>query len=160
MAEFIRNDYNSRLEDAGLDTVILSLVNPKITSQALATAVSLAIGEDISADAVDLYIADRWEAGKLSQIEHVGQMPGGVERYDAPTGMGTDGTTIWFGPPMSGIEVVRWYVNSALKISRVQDLSSNRSASVAEIGAISGDVVQVAIESGGVVGWWGRIAIP
>ncbi len=160
MVEYIRDDYGPRLEDAGLDAVILSLVNPKILSEALATAVSLAIGEDVSPNAIDLYIADRWEAGELSQVEHVGQMPGGTARYARPTGIGTDGTAVWFGTPASGIEIVRWYVNGALVIRRQHDLSTNRSASAAELGAVPGNVVQIAIEAGGVVGWWGRITIP
>lgn len=160
MVEYFRDDFNCRLHDAGLDAVILSLVNPRIVDVDLAEQVSLAISETLSAEMLNLYIADRWAAGALTQIEHVGPMPGGIIRYSAPTDVATDGTAVWFAAPTAGTELVRWYVNTALKVARLQDLSVNRSASVAELGAAPGDVVQVAIEAGGVVGWWGRVTIP
>ena len=88
-----------------------------------------------------------------------GELPQPTARYDAPGELGADGNGVWFGTPATGIEWVRWYVNGQLRAREQRDLSVDRSMALSTIGAVSGDVVQIAIEAGGVVGWWARISV-
>ena len=86
-------------------------------------------------------------------------MPPAVERPAAPSGLGTDGNGVWFSTPTSGLATLRWYVNGAIRLRREQDLATNRSVTLAELDAQPGDVVQVCVEAGGVVGWWARVTV-
>lgn len=160
MLEFIRDDYECMLQDAGLDAVIESLVNPRISLADLTTAINAVTEWTLTEDIVTQYIAQRWEAGALLTITHRGGgMAGGEVRPAAPTGLGLAEWGVWFGAPDAGTKTVRWYVNGALAIRRSHDLTANRSATLTELGAQAGDIVQVCIEAGGVVGWWGRISV-
>lgn len=157
-ASLIRNDWIPRQEDMGLDLYITSIAPQALVGREL----ELALQESsLSIEMLAQYLADRHTAGELLDIELVdGPVVTGTDRYRAPSGIGTDGNGVWFSDPVAGTEVVRWYVNGELKLERQQDLATNRSATVAEMEAVSGDVVQVCIVSGGVVGWWGRVEIP
>ncbi len=50
---------------------------------------------------------------------------------------------------------MRWMVNGTVKLEREHDLTANRTATVAELGAVAGDTVQVCVVEDGIVGWWG-----
>lgn len=160
-ARFNRSDYVPLAQDAGLDAVLATVSLGGVSSQVL-QRINDAIAFDVLYDYEMLahYVADRDLAGV-----NVGEVTGGesvtpVARYESPTGIGSDGVGVWFSTPNTGTEIVRWYLNGAQKIERAQDLTSNRSATVAELGGVAGDIVQVCIVAGGVVGWWGRIVIP
>lgn len=161
MLEFVRDDYECMLQDAGFDTVIESLVNPRISLAELTAAINAATDWTLTEDIVTQYIAQRWEAGALLTITHRGGgMAGGEVRPAAPTGLGSAAWGVWFGAPDAGTKTVRWYKNGALVVEREQDLATNRSITTEELGGIlSGDVVQVCIVEDGIVGWWGRISV-
>jgi hypothetical protein len=104
------------------------------------------------------YIADRQHVGALLDVAYDGELPPPIERAAAPSGLGTDGAAVWFSTPeMTPETVARWYVNGA-PVARKTGQYAN-SATWAELGAAAGDVVQVCLEVGGVVGWWARLAL-
>ena len=85
-------------------------------------------------------------------------MPAATSRPAAPTGLGSDGNAVWYSAPAPEAETIaRWYVNGALAARKTGQYAN--SATLAELGAQAGDVVQVCIEAGGIVGWWGRVAV-
>ena len=154
-------DLIPRAADAGLDLVIRSLSYETIKDM---PAFITQMNSQITPLRVTLapllqYLADRQDSGELLDIACDETLPAPIERYVAPSGLGTAEWGVWFSTPDAGIEIVRWYVNGAIVLRREQDLTTNRSATIAELGAQPGDVVQVCIEAGGVVGWWGRLTI-
>lgn len=155
-------DWVSRCEDANYDALIESLAPQGLDGPSFVYELNLAGSQPPFNEAMLVeYISDRQGAGALNSVEvqDFGALPAPTSRYAAPTGLGEDGSGVWFSTPDSGIEWVRWYVNGALAARESRDLSSNRSQTLAAIGAVSGDVVQICIESGGVIGWWERIEI-
>jgi hypothetical protein len=152
--------YNSntvpRYQDAGVATVIESLSEQGGTLseflEAFNGAISLpALNEDMF---LRLY-SDLKARGVLPNTLITGDVliPDPVERPEAPGGIASDGS--FFSTPTSGTYRVRVYKNGGFVYeSEPVDLSVNRSLNNA--GFQSGDVMQVALVSGGVVGWWGR----
>lgn len=161
-AVLISEDWVPRFEDGGFDALIESIAPNGYKGNVLLTKLNEANTLPYCTwEMLAKYLADRQNAGALLGIEIMdGPEATPTTRYDAPTGVGTDGTGVWFSTPNTGTEYVRWYVNGELKIRRQQDLASNRSATVAELEVQSNDIVQVCIEAGDVIGWWGRVQIP
>jgi hypothetical protein len=158
--DIVRNDLSAYLQDRGLDATIKSLIGMKISVQELTLQINTATGMSLDADSVLHYIADRQAAGALLEFSaDGGSLPEPIARYAAPTGIGQSADGLWFSTPNTGTHTIRWYTNGVIKVERSQDCASNRSASKAELGAMAGDVVQVAIIDGGVCGWWGRITV-
>lgn len=159
MAILVSDDIISQLEDGGFDTTVISLSYGQYADNELLTKVSEAVGGGtFSMDMLSQYIADRHHVGGLSKELHLTDVPTIVPivRHYAPYPVSANDTTIWFDNPPSGLKRIRWYVNGALKIEREQDLASDRSASLLELGVVGGDVIQVCIVEDGIVGWWGR----
>lgn len=160
----ISDDAIPRLESAGWDLTIISTSYALSSDNLLLSALENTVPGIASFDLLAEYMADGKLAGRIpANIKLVGDPPvfPGTLRYDAPTGLGTDGSGVWFSTPNTDTEIVRWYVNSELKIERSQDLATNRSATLAELEAAPGDTVQVCIvTAGGIVGWWGNILLP
>lgn len=161
-ATLVSDDWIPRFEDGGFDDLVRSVAPYGYSGNVLLTELNennhLAY---CGWEMLTQYLADRHLAGELTGI-HVMDGPEavGTDRYRAPSGIGTDGNGVWFSDPDTGTEILRWYVNGEKKVEREQDLATNRSATLAELEAASGDVVQVCVVAGGVVGWWGRIQIP
>lgn len=155
------NDLIPRAADAGLDAVIRSLSYETIEDmpEFLARMNSQITPLRVTLGPLYQYLADRQAVGELLDVGCDAVLPDAIARYAAPTGLGAAEWGVWFSTPATGIEIVRWYVNGALVLRRSHDLASNRSATLAELGAQVGDVVQVCVEAGGVVGWWGRIQV-
>lgn len=154
-------DLIPRAADAGVDAVIRSLSYETIEDmpEFLARINSQITPLRITLGPLYQYLADRQAAGALLDVGCDAELPDAIARYAAPTGLGTAEWGVWFSTPDTGTKIVRWYVNGALVLRRAQDLASNRSATLAELGAQPGDVVQVCIEAEGVVGWWGRVTV-
>lgn len=154
-------DLIPRAADAGLDNVIDSLSNETLDDMPtfVARMNSQITPLRLTIKPLLQYVADRQHVGKLLGVGYDGELPTPIERPAAPTGLGTDGNGVWFSTPDIGTAMMRWYVNGAIRIRREHDLATNRSATVGELGAQAGDVVQVCVEAGGVVGWWARITI-
>ena len=155
-------DIVTRCQDAGLDVVLHSLSYEMIDDYpGFVTRLNGQIRPlYITQNALLQYLADRHHVGALLDVAFDGELPTPIERAAAPAGLGTDGNGVWFSTPSTGPATLRWYVNGAIRLRREQDLATNRSVTLAELDAQPGDVVQVCVEAGGVVGWWARIEIP
>lgn len=161
-AVLLSDDWIPRLKDGGGDALIESVAPSAYQGSMLIQKLNEFndTGIIVNIEMLAQYLADRYLAGEMIGVIITGGPEAtGTERYDAPTGIGQDENGIWFSTPDTGTEYVRWYVNGQRKIERQQDLASNRSATLAELGAGSGDVVQVCVVAGGVVGWWGRVVV-
>ena len=154
-------DLIPRAADAGVDAIIRSLSFETIEDmpEFLTRLNSQMTPLRITLGPLYQYLADRQAVGELLDVGCDAALPGAIARYAAPTGLGTAEWGVWFSTPDTGTEIVRWYKNGGLVLRRSQDLTTNRSAMLLELGAQAGDVVQVCIEAGGVVGWWGRITV-
>lgn len=156
------SDWIARYQDAGYDALIASVAGRCLADDAFIELVNL-IGSQpaITWPMLLMYLADRQGAGALAGVQVWGEsLPVAQLRPAAPAGLGAAEWGVWFSTPDTGTAMVRWYVNGALKIRREHDLSVNRSATLTELGAATGSVVQIAIEDASVVGWWARIVIP
>ena len=153
---FSKADFVPRLQDAGLDDVILTAFASSITLDTLTAAINDATEWNLSPADVVFYIGER---GGLGLTVTGGSLPAATSRPEAPTGLGSAEWGVWFSAPDTGTATVRWYVNGGLRVRREQDLATNRSATLDELGAQVGDVVQVCIEENNVVGWWARVTV-
>ena len=154
-------DLIPRAADVGVDAVIRSLSYETLEDmpEFLARLNSQIAPLRLTLGPLYQYLADRQAVGALLDVGCDDMLPAAIARYAATTGLGADANGVWFSTPDTGTEIVRWYVNGALALRREQDLTTNRSATMAELGAQTGDVVQVCIEAGGVVGWWARVTV-
>lgn len=165
MASVFLNDWIPLYVDAGAAALIRSLARQGLAADEFMAAFNAASAlPGISWAQFKQLYADLRLAGELLdvQVDCAGDpdgLPPAVQRYAAPTGLGAAEWGVWFSTPDTGTEIVRWYLNGVLVLRREQDLTANRSATIAELRAQAGDVVQVCIEAGGVVGWWGRVAV-
>lgn len=154
-------DLIPRAADAGVDAVIRSLSYETIEDmpEFLTRLNSQVAPLRLTLGPLYQYLSDRQAGGTLLDVGCDEALPTAIARYAAPTGLGAAEWGVWFSTPDTGMEIVRWYLNGALVLRREQDLASNRSATLAELGAQAGDVVQVCIEAGGVVGWLARVSV-
>lgn len=154
-------DLIPRAADAGVGAVIRSLSYETIEDmpEFLARLNSQITPLRITLQPLLQFVADMHAEGLLLDVAYDGDLPEAIVRPAAPTGLGGDDSGVWFGAPDVGTAFVRWYVNGALAAREERDLSANRYMALADIGAQAGDVVQVAIDDAGVVGWWGRVNV-
>lgn len=154
-------DLIPRAADAGLDLVIRSLSYETIDDmpEFLARMNSQITPLRMTHGPLLQYIADRQAIGELLDVGCDETLPDAITRPVQPGGIGAAVWGMWFSTPDTGTAIVRWYVNGALVLRREHDLATNRSATREELGAQTGDVVQIAVEGAGVVGWWGRIVL-
>lgn len=149
--------------DAGISTVINSIVAGaySISGNDFLEEVNTILTQnqlpEINGDLLLQIISDRKALGEFTGfVIFQTEIPPAVDRPVAPGGIAADGS--FFSTPTSGIYRVRVYKNGALVYeSEPVDLSVNRSLN--NTGFVQGDVMQVALVSGGVVGWWGRVTI-
>jgi hypothetical protein len=146
--------------DAGIEATINGIVATEfsIGGPALLAEINSAIAlPDLSGDLLLQIIADLKAIGKFTGFTvFQTEMPSAVERPVAPGGIAADGS--FFSTPTTGMYAVRVYKNGGFVYqSAPKDLSVDRS--LINTGFLSGDVMQIALVTGGVVGWWGRITI-
>jgi len=153
-------DLIPRAADAGVGAVIRSLSYETIEDmpEFLARMNSQITPLRMTLAPLLQFLADMHAEGNLQDVAYDGDLPDAIARPGAPAGIGADAGGVWFGTPDTGTAFVRWYVNGALAAREERDLSANRYMALADIGATAGDVVQIAIENGGVIGWWGRVS--
>lgn len=148
-----------RYQDAGVAAVIESLSEQGGTLAEFLTAFNEAISlPDLNEDMFLRLYSDLKFKGELPNTLVTGEVtiPEPVERPEAPGGIASDGS--FFSTPTSGTYKVRVWKNGAFVYeSAPVDLSANRSLN--NSGFAPGDVMQVALVSGSVVGWWGRVTI-
>lgn len=146
--------------DAGIEAVINSIVagSFSISGPDFLDAINQAIVlPDLSGDLLLQIISDIKAIGGFGGFEvFQTELPSAVSRPEAPGGISSDGS--FFSTPTAGIYAVRVYKNGAFVYqSEPVDLAINRSLN--NTGFSPGDVIQVALVTGGVVGWWGRETI-
>ena len=154
--KFLKSDCIPMWEDAGLDATILSAFNTSISLQDLVDAVNAAVPLTFTASDLALYISDR---GGLGLTVTGGSLRPPTPRLRAPEGLVADATGVWFDSPAEGVVMVRWYVNGEVRLEEERDLESNRYCALSAIGAVGGDIVQIAFVAGDMCGWWGRIQV-
>lgn len=148
-----------RYQDAGVAAVIESLSEQGGTLAEFLTAFNAAIS--LPALNEDMFLrlySDLKFKGDLPNTLITGEViiPDPIERPVAPGGLASDGS--FFSTPTSGTYKVRvWKNGTFVYESAPVDLSANRSLN--NSGFQAGDVMQVALVAGGVVGWWGRVTI-
>jgi len=99
-------------------------------------------------------LADLKAVGDMPSID-VAELPNPIARAAPPSGIGINVENVWVSIP-EGSYTLRFYVNSELKLT----MPDYYITSLASIGAVSGDVVQVCQVVDGIPGWWARITIP
>ena len=148
--------------DAGIEAAINSIVSGKfsLSGEAFLTAVNAALDPALPGLGEDLLlqiIVDLKAKGEFTNFQVFGtEMPYAAQRPEAPGGIAADGS--FFSTPTTGVYNIRVYKNGALAWTATgRDISIDRSLN--NSGFVAGDVMQVALETGGVVGWWGRVTI-
>lgn len=157
--------YNSdivpRLIDMGIEPVLRSLSYRNLhQDEFMAQIGGLIPAANIPWDIVLQVISDMHAIGSLIDVQTDATLPAPIGRPEAPTGFGQNANGIWFSTPVQGSARLRWYRNGEIKLVEDRaDLSVDRSISKSALGVYPGDTVQLAVESYGVVGWWGSISI-
>lgn len=155
-----RDDIVPRAVDAGILTTLASFAEQnKSDEDVLDHLATLGDPQDLVWDQVKEVLADAALAGLAgaTSIKLYGDsLSEGQARAAAPGGLGCANGNVWFGSPSPATGTFRFYVNGALK----ETLTDYYITSLASIGAVSGDIVQICQVVAGVVGWWARIAVP
>jgi hypothetical protein len=148
-------------KDAGLNDTLKSLSVQGLSNGALTGAINSKIDlPDLNWEMLTQYIADVQNIGDLPGCEMIGiTLPPPTSRNAAPTGLGQDANGFWFSTPDSGEATIAWFVNGSLRFERLQDTTTNRSATKTELGCVPGDVVQICVKNGDTYGWWARIEV-
>lgn len=157
-AILIDKDLVPRYESAGIATTINSIAAGYRRGQTILDDLNAAIAPDLTWEAFLRIFSDLAAAGFLNAgVLLLGEtLPEPIERPERVGGIATNGT--FFSTPTSGTYRVRVYRNGGFVYeSEEVDLSVNRGLNAAGFG--QGDVMQVALVGGGVVGWWGNVTI-
>lgn len=154
--------------DAGLDTVITSLVQTRLSigQNELLREVNANISlPKISAEMLLQYIIDRQAANYLLGFSFIGTVPDvpATVRPPAPAGFGANASGLWFSTPNAGVYNVAILKNGrVLRIQPDVDLSVNRTIPIAILESpASGDIIQLSLidPQSGAWGWFGRYKV-
>ncbi|MBD3250925.1 hypothetical protein GF380_00380 [Candidatus Uhrbacteria bacterium] len=147
--------------NAGLNDTLKALSVQGLSNGELVGAINAKVDlPSLNWEMLTEYISDVQNIGELSGCQMIGiELPPPTERNAAPTGLGQDANGIWFGAPNSGEATVCWFRNSELRFCRLQDTSTDRSATKAELGVVIGDKVQICILDNQTYGWWANIEV-
>lgn len=153
------DDFIPRMRDAGL---LKQLENFAITPKSTTEIESWFASQGYAMPWVNIvqFLADCISAGDVTSLVLDGEnLPAPDNRPAAVSGLGCANGNVWFGTPNGSALVgrhFRFYVNGYLKIT----LNAYYITALVDIGAVSGNIVQICEVSEGVVGWWARIMIP
>jgi hypothetical protein len=150
------------LHDSGIATTLTPWIKRNATLEFITELIQMEYGIVLLPSQLRQTIADLKFTGALEAADVEG-LPGAVVRPAAPTGIGVGTGNVWITPP-GEVYNIRFYVNGTHKLT----MNDYYITSLESIGAVAGDVVQVAIVSivevpggpVGTVGWWARIAVP
>lgn len=149
------------LQDAGLDALLESIVLDCNQEDQIIWSLKGKIPYSMTWELLKCYIADRKAAGglyKLTAVDEIGAsaLPVATVRAAAPSGLGTNGTGVWFTPPDPLVGKWQFLVNGIPKLV----LENYNTTDLASLGAVSGDVIQCCKTVDGVAGWMARIVVP
>lgn len=155
------NDWIPRYEDAGYVQLVRNLALEFLDFDTFVVKLNQqGTLYPLNANLVNELLRDFYTTGLAVNVLLDGSPPeAGIGRPTRPTGLGQNASDIYFSTPAVGSYQVNWYKNGELKISRVQDLATFRSVTKGEMGAIVGDVIQVALVDDNVVSYWGRVTV-
>lgn len=158
-AILINKDLVPQYEDAGIAATINAVAAQYKRGQDILTAINDAISlPDLTWETFLRIFTDLKAAGFLNDgVVLLGEtLPDPIERPARVGGISADGS--FFSTPTSGTYNIRVFKNGAFVYQATGvDIAVNRSLN--NTGFIAGDVMQVGLELGGVVGWWGRVTI-
>lgn len=154
----IKSDFVPMLHDAGLDNVILLAFVRYIGLDELRMQINQAGDWNLDNDDLIHYIAER---GGGLDLRVIGDLSAPTPRPDAPAGLAQNSTGIRFATPKDGTYTIRWYVNAVLIAEEERDCTkaAGRSITKSRLGVVLGDIVQIAVNDSGVIGWWGRAVV-
>lgn len=149
------------LQDEGLDALLEGVVLNCRTSEQVMWSLEGQVPRSMTWDLLKCYIADRKEAGglyKLTAVDEIGAsaLPVATVRAAAPSGLGTNGTGVWFTPPAPLAGTWQFFLNGVPKLVLVDYNTTD----IATLGAVSGDIIQCCEIVDGVAGWLARITVP
>ena len=134
----------------------MSTATNSTPDQVIAALRGLADPQNLTWDQIMQIIADYVGAGNSTTLSVEGDtLPEATTRAPAPSSPGTNGINVWFTPPSPLTGTWRFYCNGSLK--RV--VTDYNMASVDELGAHTGDIIQICRVVDGVIGWWNRIVM-
>ena len=153
------DDYIPRMRDAELlQQLERFAITPKNTSDIEAWFSSQ--GYAMPWGNIAQFLTDCIAAGDKTSLVLEGEnFPAADARPSAVSGLGCANGNVWFGTPNGAAltgRKFRFYVNGYLKTT----LEAYYITSLVDIGAISGNIVQICEVANGTVGWWARIVVP
>lgn len=165
-----RDDIIPMLRDAGIAATLQHWLKTNASQEFLIELIQMEHSVVLLPAQVRQLISDLKAVAALEGAD-VADLPQAITRPAAPTGIGCSGGNVWVTPP--AIETtLRFYVNGVHKLSQVctPDPANGYLTTLTTIGAVAGDVVQVAavapadvivdeivVTAKGTVGWWTRI---
>ena len=155
--KLLKPDFVPRMQDRGLDDIILDAFAHQVGISTLRMSINRQHGDlGIDTDELMHYIAERGGLG----LTFTGELPAATPRPDAPTGLAQNSKSVSFASPACDLRA-RWYVNGRFAADGAESCAraAGRRIDKGDIGVVPGDVVQVALLDGGVVGWWARIEV-
>lgn len=152
---YSRDDLIPSLRDAGIAADVREWITANASQEFLTELIQIKHGIILLTAQLRQLISDLQSVGDLEGA-NVESLPVPIVRPAAPGGIGIGNGNVWANPPSESYQF-RFYVNGEHKLT----LTDYYITDLASIGAVSGDVVQIAVVSDdGVVGWWARKAVP
>ena len=152
------DDFIPRMRDAGLLRQLERFaITPKSASDIEAWFASQ--GYAMPWANIAQFLADCLSARDVTSLVLDGEnLPAPDSRPAAVSGLGCANGNVWFGTPTGALtgRHFRFYVNGYLKTT----LEAYYITTLADIGAVSGNIVQICEVANGTVGWWARIVVP
>jgi hypothetical protein len=148
---FQRDDIIPMLRDDGIAATLAPWIAGNASEEFVSELIQMKHSVILLHAQIRQVIADLAGVGALEGIDVI-DLPNSIDRPAAPTGIGCAGGNVWVTPPGTNY-VLRFYVNGVHKST----LTDYYITDLASIGAVVGDVIQVAEVIAGVVGWWARI---
>jgi hypothetical protein len=141
------------LRDDGIANTLKHWIQRNATEEFISETIQMEHSVILLHAQIRQVIADLASVGELEGIDTI-DLPNPINRPPKPAGIGCN-ANVWVSP-MEGSYTLRFYVNGTHKLT----MNDYYITSTESIGAVSGDIVQVAQVVDGVVGWWTRIEVP
>jgi hypothetical protein len=163
---YSRDDIIPMLRDDGIATTIMSWLRRNASEEFLMELIQMEHSLILLRGQLRQLIADLKFVGTMEGVD-IESLPQAIVRPVAPTGIGCANGSVWVTPP-GATYILRFYVNGIHKLT----MPDYYITSLESIGAVAGDVIQVAavapedvmegenvVTVKGTVGWWARIVV-